>query len=149
MKSQRVARKNNRPKASSLAAQHRMKAAKPKNTAPEEKLRYELRKLKLSFRNNRKLIPDVNRIADIVFYKFKVVVLVDGCFWHGCPKHGTWPKQNAEFWKKKIEVNIERDKSTNSLLRKNGWKVIRIWEHEDSQKAAQKIFKVIQSRKAT
>jgi len=126
-----------------------MKAAKPSNTTPEENLRHELRKLELSFRNNKKLIPNVNRTVDIVFTKVKVAVLVDGCFWHGCPKHGTWPKENAEFWKKKIETNIERDKNTNILLRKNGWKVIRIWEHEGPQKAAQKIFKIIQSRKAT
>jgi len=136
-----------RPKASSIAARNRMKAAKPRNTAAEEDLRRELRKLKLSFRNNKKLIPDVNRTVDIVFTKFKVAVLVDGCFWHGCPKHRTWPKENAEFWKKKIETNIERDKNTNTLLRKNGWEVIRIWEHESPEKAAQKISKTIQERK--
>jgi len=68
--------------------------------------------------------------ADFVFPKQKLAVFVDGCFWHGCPKHGTSPKTRASFWLAKISGNKARDSLVNRLLRKRGWKVIRIWEHE-------------------
>jgi DNA mismatch endonuclease (patch repair protein) len=67
---------------------------------------------------------------DFVFRKLRVAVFVDGCFWHGCPKHATQPKTRAAFWKTKIEGNRARDRRVNSALRKRGWTVLRIWEHE-------------------
>jgi len=60
----------------------------------------------------------------------KLTVLANGCFWHGCPKHATWPKTRAAFWRKKILGNISRDRRVNRVLRAKGWKVIRVWEHE-------------------
>jgi DNA mismatch endonuclease (patch repair protein) len=60
----------------------------------------------------------------------KIALFVDGCFWHGCPQHATWPRTRAAFWKAKIEGNRARDRRVNRLLRKNDWTVIRIWEHE-------------------
>lgn len=59
-----------------------------------------------------------------------IAVFVDGCFWHGCPKHATQPKTNAKFWRDKIATNKARDRRVNSALRKRGWTVLRIWEHE-------------------
>lgn len=59
-----------------------------------------------------------------------VAVFVDGCFWHGCPMHVTWPKTRAAFWRNKIETNRARDRRVNRLLRAKGWTVIRVWEHE-------------------
>lgn len=67
---------------------------------------------------------------DFVFSKLKTAVFVDGCFWHGCPKHGTQPKSNAAFWREKIAANKARDRRLNLTLRGRGWTVIRIWEHE-------------------
>ncbi|RXK55292.1 very short patch repair endonuclease [Oleiharenicola lentus] len=67
---------------------------------------------------------------DFVFPKLKTAVFVDGCFWHGCPKHAIWPKTRAAFWRKKIEGNRTRDRRVNRALRGRGWAVIRIWEHE-------------------
>lgn len=67
---------------------------------------------------------------DFVFSKLKVAVFVDGCFWHGCPKHATWPKTRAAFWLAKITGNKARDRKVNRLLRAKGWTVIRVWEHE-------------------
>ncbi len=67
---------------------------------------------------------------DFVFRRERVVVFVDGCFWHGCPQHATWPKQNGEFWRKKFEANKTRDLLVNRILSKLGWKVLRLWEHE-------------------
>lgn len=71
---------------------------------------------------------------DFVLPKLKLAVFVDGCFWHGCPKHVTWPKTRAAFWQAKITRNKERDKEVGRALRKLGWKVARIWEHELSRK---------------
>ena len=67
---------------------------------------------------------------DLVFPKLKTAVFVDGCFWHGCPKHATWPKNRAAFWLAKIVGNKARDRRVNSALRKRGWTVVRVWEHE-------------------
>ena len=65
---------------------------------------------------------------DFVFPKPKLAVFVDGCFWHGCPKHGRVPKGNRIYWKRKIASNKARDWLVNRTLRKAGWRVIRIWE---------------------
>jgi DNA mismatch endonuclease (patch repair protein) len=59
---------------------------------------------------------------------------VDGCFWHGCPKHATWPKNRAAFWRNKIEGNRTRDRLVSRQLRRLGWHVVRIWEHELARK---------------
>jgi len=66
---------------------------------------------------------------DFAFAKQKVAVFVDGCFWHGCPKCYTRPKTNRAFWDKKRADNMARDKRVTRQLRRQGWKVIRIWQH--------------------
>ena len=65
---------------------------------------------------------------DFAFPRQKVAVFVDGCFWHGCPKCYTRPKTNRVFWDKKREDNMARDKRVTRQLRRQGWKVIRIWQ---------------------
>jgi DNA mismatch endonuclease (patch repair protein) len=67
---------------------------------------------------------------DFVFQKSKLAVFVDGCFWHGCPKHGTQPSSHRAFWKKKLARNKERDLLVNRTLRQRGWNILRIWQHE-------------------
>lgn len=67
---------------------------------------------------------------DFAFPKRKLAVFVDGCFWHGCPKHGVQPKGNKMFWLTKLETNKARDRKVNRLLRAKGWRVHRIWEHD-------------------
>ncbi len=67
---------------------------------------------------------------DFAFPARRVAVFVYGCFWHGCPRHGTLPKSNARFWREKIARNRERDREVNRELRRRGWRVLRIWEHE-------------------
>ncbi len=67
---------------------------------------------------------------DFVFPARKLAVFVDGCFWHGCPLHATQPKQNAEFWRTKIARNQARDRLVTRTLRRAGWRVLRLWEHE-------------------
>jgi DNA mismatch endonuclease (patch repair protein) len=70
---------------------------------------------------------------DFAFPRQKVAVFVDGCFWHGCPKCYTRPKTNRKFWDKKREDNMARDLRVNCQLRRQGWKVIRIWQHSLKQ----------------
>lgn len=73
---------------------------------------------------------------DFVFPKLRLAVFVDGCFWHGCPRHGTQPKGNAAFWRQKITRNQSRDRLVNRTLRRSGWRVLRVWEHELARKRA-------------
>ena len=67
---------------------------------------------------------------DFVFPTKKLAVFVDGCFWHGCSRHGVKPKQNAKFWRRKIATNKARDRLVNRTLRARSWRVLRVWEHE-------------------
>lgn len=83
---------------------------------------------------------------DFVFIKSRLLIFLDGCFWHGCKKHFSLPASNRLFWKKKIEENIERDKKNRARLRRKNWKVLRIWEHEiknNPQGVVRKIKKII------
>src|SRR6266702_6725434 len=67
---------------------------------------------------------------DFVFPSIRLAIFVDGCFWHNCPKHSTKPVGNAEFWRRKLRRNRERDRLVNRVLRSRGWRVIRIWQHD-------------------
>lgn len=71
---------------------------------------------------------------DFVFRAAKLAVFVDGCFWHRCPRHGRIPKTRVEFWTAKLARNRNRDQEVGKMLRKNGWRVLRIWEHELTRK---------------
>jgi len=73
---------------------------------------------------------------DFIFLKYKVAIFVDGCFWHSCPKHATKPKGNATFWRRKLEANKARDHLVTRTLRRQGWRVLRIWEHALRHEAA-------------
>ncbi len=71
---------------------------------------------------------------DFIFPKLKLAVFVDGCFWHACPKHTTKPKNNRAFWQRKFSANKKRDQLVNRTLRRMGWHILRIWEHELAKK---------------
>jgi|ERR1019366_2698987 DNA mismatch endonuclease (patch repair protein) len=77
----------------------------------------------------RRHLPITGR-PDFTFKRNKVAVFIDGCFWHCCPKCGNMPVNNAVFWKKKLGGNKRRDRQVNRFLRADGWRVVRIWEHE-------------------
>jgi len=81
---------------------------------------------------------------DFVFLKSRTALFVDGCFWHGCPRHGTQPRGNAAFWRKKISGNQSRDRLVNRTLRRSGWRVLRIWEHELAMKNLSRLLRRIQ-----
>jgi DNA mismatch endonuclease (patch repair protein) len=82
-----------------------------------------------------------------VFASAKVAVYVDGCFWHACPEHGTWPKANADWWRQKIQANVRRDRDSDLLLTEAGWLVLRFWEHEDPLEAAQLVARHVKGRR--
>jgi DNA mismatch endonuclease (patch repair protein) len=88
----------------------------------------------------------VRRRADILFSGAKVAVFVDGCFWHCCPLHRTFPKANAAWWAEKLRTNRNRDQDTNRRLRKAGWHVERVWEHELPSEAAARIVAAVRRR---
>jgi DNA mismatch endonuclease (patch repair protein) len=67
---------------------------------------------------------------DFIFAKPRVALFVDGCFWHGCPKHATRPKNNRAFWRRKLAANRARDARVTRTLRRAGWRVVRVWEHD-------------------
>lgn len=85
-------------------------------------------------RNSQFGIRNFKVRPDFVFPKLRLAVFVDGCFWHGCPKHATQPKGNAAFWRKKFAANRTRDRLVTRALRRAGWRVLRIWEHELARK---------------
>jgi DNA mismatch endonuclease (patch repair protein) len=82
-----------------------------------------------------------------VFVAAKVAVFVDGCFWHGCPEHASWPKSNAAWWRTKIEKNQGRDVKTTQSLTEAGWLVIRIWEHEALRSAADRVEAAVRGQR--
>jgi DNA mismatch endonuclease (patch repair protein) len=133
------------PKPSSIEARNRMRANRSRDTTPEKQLRSFLHRRGLRFRVDVSPISGVRRRADLVFPRARVAVFVDGCFWHGCPLHATWPKANADFWREKIETNRRRDEDTNRKFAEAGWTVVRVWEHEDVQAAGLRIEGVVRS----
>lgn len=136
-----------RPSSSSPQASHRMARVRQKGTGAEVALRREMHRIGLRYRVDHLVLTKPRRVADIAFPGRKIAIFVDGCFWHGCPRHATWPKQNADFWRAKIEANRQRDEDTNDRLRSIGWTVIRFWSHESPVDAAQFVADVVASHK--
>ena len=110
-----------------------------RDTEPEMALRRLLHAAGYRFRVDFSPLPGLRRKADIVFTRRKVAVFVDGCFWHSCPEHGTLPTANRPWWKQKLARNVLRDAETNRLLQAAGWRVVRVWEHEDAGSAADRV----------
>ena len=85
---------------------------------------------------------------DFVFHNLKLAIFVDGCFWHRCPGHFSLPESNRRFWCRKIEANQTRDRLVNRVLRRQGWMVLRIWQHELSLKNKDKLLRRVQNAMA-
>ncbi|KQX17416.1 DNA mismatch repair protein Vsr [Streptomyces sp. Root431] len=126
----------------------RMSKQRSRDTGVEVALRRILHASGLRYRVHRRPLRGVRREADIVFGPTKVAVFVDGCFWHACPEHATWPKRNSEFWRTKIEKNRTRDADTDARLEAAGWVSVRVWEHEAADEAAARVAAVVEARKA-
>jgi DNA mismatch endonuclease (patch repair protein) len=100
----------------------------------------------MRFRVTARPVLDFRRTADILFPRRRVAVFLDGCFWHGCPDHFTPPQTNVQYWTSKIQYNRLRDATTNQRLRDHGWLVVRVWEHEDTEAAADRIAVLVSAR---
>lgn len=112
-----------------------------KNTEPEINLRHAAWALGLRYRLHRRVCKTR---PDLVFVGAKLAVFIDGCFWHCCPLHCVMPKNNREFWQKKLGRNVQRDVEDAQALTSAGWRVLRFWEHEIEESAeacARKIAK--------
>lgn len=128
---------------SSSDASRRMAKVRQAGTGAELALRREMYRVGLRYRVGYEVLKNPRRIADAAFPGRRIAIFVDGCFWHGCPEHATWPKQNAEFWRQKIEANRRRDADTDERLRSLGWTVLRFWSHESPMDAAKTIMRAL------
>lgn len=117
-----------------------MQRQKRAGTKPELMIRKLLHARGLRYRVDAPLpIKGIRRRADLLFTKKQVAVFVDGCYWHACPVHGTNPKSNDAWWADKLKGNVQRDRDTDRRLHELGWKVVRIWEHDDPVEAAERV----------
>lgn len=132
-----------RPPASDEATSSRMRRVRRRDTAAELALRRELHRRGLRFRVEYAVPGLPRRRADVAFTRDRLAVFVDGCFWHGCPIHATAPKSNAEWWREKLQRNIERDRDTDRTLALNEWHVQRFWEHDDPVGAAEAVHRLL------
>ncbi|MGW2552424.1 very short patch repair endonuclease [Streptomyces sp. NPDC001635] len=121
--------------ASSPGTRASMRSNRGRDTKPELILRSSLHRTGLRFKVSARPVPTLRRTADVIFSKYKVAVFVDGCYWHGCPVHGSIPMKNRDFWVAKIEGNKKRDAETDSRLVEHGWFVVRVWEHTPTEAA--------------
>lgn len=113
---------------------------KRKDTTPEVRLRSDLHRRGLRFRKDLPIILERRKVRpDVVFTRARVAVFVDGCFWHGCPLHGTTPRSNPDYWVPKLRRNVERDRQIDEDLTRAGWTVVRVWEHESPAEASSHI----------
>lgn len=123
-----------------------MRGNQRRDTVPEMAIRRAVHARGLRYRVDSRPVPDLNRRADLVFTRAKVAVFVDGCYWHGCPEHGTVARTNVDYWSSKIQRNRARDRETNTLLAERGWVSLRIWEHETVTTAVEKIVAAVRDR---
>ncbi|WP_275629624.1 very short patch repair endonuclease [Pseudomonas sp. 273] len=115
-----------------------MKRVRTKDTAPELALRKLLFSVGLRYRIHYKpkSVALGRSNIDIAFPRARLAVFVDGCFWHGCPDHGTIPKANGDWWAEKLQSNRARDERVTAVLHAAGWTVLRFWTHQSPESMA-------------
>lgn len=127
------------------ARSQNMRAIRSTSTKLETEICRQLWKKGIRFRKN---VKNLYGKPDIAIKKYKIVIFLDSCFWHGCPVHYRIPKSNEEYWYKKIHRNIDRDKEVNEYYYQNRWHLLRVWEHEiknDVDEVVSRIVAFIQS----
>lgn len=116
------------------------------NASTEEKLVNLFRAYGITGWRRRVCLPGS---PDFVWYRQRVALFVDGCFWHGCPRHRSMPTSRVEYWSAKLARNINRDRNVAAELRARGWMVIRVWECALSQRrqraTLRRIIKALQN----
>lgn len=115
------------------------------DTGPEIEIRSQLHRAGARFRKHRAIKLDGLRVRpDLVFVGPRIAVFVDGCFWHRCPLHGTDPVRNGDFWRRKLDRNVERDRTVDAALVDADWRVIRLWEHVPPLDAAGEVLMALE-----
>ena len=135
------------PLPSSAAVTAVMRANRKVDTSPELRLRSALHRRGLRFRKHFRIDVGAVRVTpDVVFPRRRLAVFVDGCFWHGCPEHGTRPATNVGYWSAKLARNRERDARVNDALGLAGWEVLRLWEHVPPEEAVETVTSAVRAR---
>jgi DNA mismatch endonuclease (patch repair protein) len=126
-----------------------MQANRRRDTGPERRLRSLLHRAGLRFRVDYRVGQGKGAPRpDIAFLAPRVAVFVDGCFWHGCPDHGGSPSKNISYWGPKLARNRARDLENDRALREAGWEVLRVWEHEPADEAADRVIDAVSRKRA-
>lgn len=124
-----------------------MQSNRPRDTKLELRVRSVLHARGLRFRTNYRPIKTNRCTVDIAFTRLRLAVLLDGCFWHGCPTHGQIPAHNSAWWDEKLRRNRERDKEVTGQLVQAGWVVLRYWEHESIDSVARDVVELVRWHK--
>lgn len=135
---------SNQPDPLNDSIRERMQKQRRRDTALEVAIRKSLHRLGYRFRVDYRAEKSLRCRGDIVFTRKRVIVFVDGCFWHRCPIHGSWPAHNAEWWQAKLTANTERDQRNTRALEELGWVVVRVWEHEDIGDATLRVQQAVE-----
>ena len=134
------------PEASSELVRRAMQANVGRETTPEQMVRQFLRLQGFRFRTDDRPLPSLRCAADLVFRRIQLCIFIDGCFWHGCPKHFRQPAANSAWWAEKIGANRVRDRRNTRILRQAGWEVIRVWEHQLGKQMLRNLIESINTR---
>jgi DNA mismatch endonuclease, patch repair protein len=139
-----VARRTSVSWASTEGVRRSMMSNRRADTRPEKALRSALFRAGVRFRKDYRIeCSDLHVRVDLAIVSSRVAVFVDGCFWHRCPDHGSDPKTNAKFWAEKLDRNVARDRRVDVALQREGWRVVRCWEHEPPEAAVARVLDVL------
>ncbi len=138
------------PEPSSAAASLIGRANRRTDTKPEVLLRKELHRRGLRFRKDHLVRAERAKArVDVCFTRARVAVFGDVCFWHRRAEHCHIPKTNQAYWIPKLDANVARDRRVDGALRSDGWEVVRVWEHEPANVAAEGIERIVRARRPT
>lgn len=129
--------------ATSPGVRRSMLGNKARDTRPELAVRKLVHGMGLRYRVDYRPTLQLRVRGDLVFPRRRVIVFIDGCYWHGCSLHYTLPKSNTEYWSSKVVANRERDARTTEALTELGWTVLRFWTHQDPVQIAEEIRKSV------
>lgn len=131
------------------AVSTRMRGNRRRDTRPERSVRSLLHARGLRFRVDYPVVAgDVRVRPDAAFPRLRIAIFVDGCFWHSCPIHGNQPDHNRAYWASKLLRNAERDRRVTTALYRDGWLVIRAWEHESPDAVVDRIVQTVHRQRA-
>ena len=117
--------------ASSAGVRRSMQSNRGRDTALEVRVRSALHRAGLRYRLHVRPVPGLRCTVDVVFPRDRLALFIDGCYWHVCPEHASYPVTNRDWWRTKLEATRERDQRNTEALEAAGWIVLRVWEHED------------------